>query len=80
MALTQTQGNLPKKARVRTLRPWFNVTRDNDGNPERTEVVVGEVVEIARDLAGELISCSKAEAVAADTPLGKPKAKADKAA
>ena len=72
MAVTQNNANQPKRVRVRTLRPWLNVTRDTDtGEPIRREIEVGEVVEVDRNLAGDLISCLKAEAVDPSTPTGK---------
>ena len=73
MALTQNQGNVPKKIRVRTLRPWRNVVRDGDGNPLVSVIEVDEVVDVPRDLAGDVISSGKAVKVDDETPLGKKK-------
>jgi hypothetical protein len=80
MALTQNPKAQNNKVRIRTLRRWQNVTRDSDGNPEVAVIDIGEVIDVSRDLAGDLCAATKAERVDDDTPLGKPKAKAEKAA
>jgi hypothetical protein len=74
----QRSNVAPKTIKVETVRPWLNPVLEMNGTTpmgvkDRVIVAVGEVVEVATDVALGLMHSGKAIEAAPDAKIGPPK-------